>query len=99
VERERREWEGSTRLASPQRPWARVEQDPGSAARTRAQVGTPLPLSPPAVQSDRSEALGRPALRRRRHQSALVTDRAWPAALAAWAAGHEARQAPAVGPE
>ena len=50
MERERREWEGSTRLASPQRPWARVEQDPGSAARTRAQVGTPLPLSPPRSQ-------------------------------------------------
>ena len=36
AERERREWEGNTRRVSPQRPWARVEQDLGSAARTRA---------------------------------------------------------------
>ena len=47
AECERREREGNTRQVSPQRPWARAEQDPGSAARTRAQVGIPLPLSPP----------------------------------------------------
>ena len=49
AERERREWEGSTRQASPQRPWALVEQDPGFRREDPSAVGTPLPLSPPAV--------------------------------------------------
>jgi len=50
AERGRREWEGNTRRASPQRPWARADEDPGTAARTRAQVGIPLPLSPPRTK-------------------------------------------------